>query len=154
MTTGTGPPTAETIEALLRQDLPLYEYIGLKVERIGEVLECGVPLTASNSNHVGGMHAAVQWASAEVLGGVAYLAHPEFGDCWAAVREVTIAFTKVARTGIHARAAFASSQVADVCKRLDAEGKAEFSLDVVVEDATGEVVGTAVGRYYLRRQNK
>src|SRR5947209_3081399 len=121
--------TPRQIDAILR-GLPLYEHIGLTVEKAGDVLECKAPITKSNSNHLGGMHAAVMWAAAEALGGIAYTAHPEFGACWFVVREVSISFKRVARTDIRARALFDSGSVAAITKQLVERGKAEYLLDV------------------------
>lgn len=146
-----GTVSAEKVEALLRRLCPIYEHIGLQVASVGDELSCTVPLIEANGNHLGGMHAAIQWAAAECLGGVAYTAHPELGRCWVAVRQVTIDFVAEARTDIRAVARFGPTDVAQVAEQLDMHGKAEYALDITICDLAGDKVATATGRYYLRR---
>ena len=149
MRSGCGDPGE--IQALLWRLLPLYEDIGLKVESLGDVLALSVPVSDANSNHLGGVHAAVQWASAEALGGLAYFAHPEFGDCWIAVRDVSITFKRVARTALRSEAVFDAAMVDDVSAQLASSGRADFELQMKILDTAGEVVTTAVGHYHFRR---
>ena len=140
------------LQAYLWKILPIYAYIGLIVESCGSVVQCSVPMIDPNRNHLGGMHAAVQWAVAEMLGGVAYYAHKaELGECWAVVRDVSISFLKPAMTDIRARASFGEAEVAQIKAQLDAAGKAEFVLDIELLDATNTLVTTGRGKYYLRR---
>ncbi|MBW3664333.1 MAG: DUF4442 domain-containing protein [Actinobacteria bacterium] len=151
MTGPTTPLTPAGIEAELRRLFPLYEHIGLRVESLGDTIVCAVPLTEANSNHLGGVHAAVQWAVAEATGGVVYFAHPEFGPCWIAVRNVTIEFLKVARTDLRAEATCGAAAVASIAEQLDGRGIAEYAIDISLRDTADQVVTTAVGHYYLRR---
>lgn len=139
------------IEAMVHGLCPLYEHIGLRVDRVDTVIACTVPLNEANSNHLGGVHAAVQWAVAEAIGGIAYFARPELGPCWIAVRDVTIVFTKVARTDLTAEATFGARQVAAIAEQLDRKGTADYEVDISLRDSAGDVVTSAVGHYYLRR---
>ncbi len=146
------PVIGAELQAYLRQVLPLYAYIGLTVESCVNVFECSVPLNEHNRNHFGGMHAAVLWAAAEVLGGIVYFAHQaEFGDCWGAAQEVSISFLKPAMTDVRARASFDEVQAAQVKAQMDARGKAGFVLDIELLDAVNTVVAKARGKYYFRR---
>ncbi|MEW6472010.1 MAG: PaaI family thioesterase [Actinomycetota bacterium] len=148
---GTGAADAAALEARLRLLIPLYEHIGIRIESVGEVLACTVPLTEANANHLGGVHAAVQWAAAEVLGGIAFLAHPELGDCWIVVPDLNITFKRVARTALRAEAVFDAVRVDDVAAQLAATGRADYEVAMTLRDTTGDVVATAVGHYHLRR---
>lgn len=139
------------LEDHLHRLLPLYGHIGLRIESLGDVLACTVPLTEANSNHLGAIHAAVQWAAAEALGGMAYFAHPEFGECWIAVREVNITFKRVARTPLRAEAVFDTTMAGDVAAQLSADGRADYELNMMLCDTGGDVVTTAVGHYVLRQ---
>jgi acyl-coenzyme A thioesterase PaaI-like protein len=145
------PPTPAGIEATVRKMCPLYTHIGLRVETLGDTIAATVPLTPANTNHLGGVHAAVQWALAEAVGGIAYFAHPELGPCWIAVRDVTIAFASVARTALRAEASFGAAQVDSILRQLDEHGTADYAVDINVRDTAGRVVTTATGHYYLRR---
>lgn len=154
MTTPTGDDlaTPAEIQAMIRRLCPLYQHIDLRVETVSDPVACTVPLTAANANHLGGMHAAVQWALAEAVGGVAYFAHPELGPCWIAVRDVSIEFNAVARTDLRAEARFGAADVAAIARQLDAHGTAEYTVDLAVRDTAQRIVTTATGHYYLRRR--
>lgn len=141
------------LQAWLHKTLPLYAYVGLSVDSWGDVLQCSVRLTENNRNHLGAVHAAVVWAVAETLGGIAYFAHvDELGKCFIAVREVTINFQKPARSDIRAKARFGAKELAQVQAQLDEAGKSEYDVDITVLDADDATVATARGRYYLRRE--
>jgi acyl-coenzyme A thioesterase PaaI-like protein len=139
------------LEARLHGLLPLYGHIGLRIVSLGDVLACTVPFTEANANHLGAVHAAVQWAAAEALGGLAYFAHPEFGECWIAVRDVSIDFKRVARTALRAEAVFDAPMVRDVAAQLAAHGRADYEIHMMLRDTSGGVVTTAVGHYVLRK---
>lgn len=146
------PSIEQEFQDYLRRVLPLYAYIGLSVDNCGPDMQCSVPLAVQNRNHFGGMHAAVLWAVAEVLGGVAYFAHKaELGECWGAVREVSISFLKPALTDVRARASLDPGQAAQLKAQMDARGKIEFVLDIELLDAGNTVVAKARGKYYFRR---
>ncbi len=149
--TDSDPITPAGIEAMVRRMCPLYEHIGLRVESLNDTIACTVPLTEANGNHLSGMHAAVQWALAEAVGGIAYLAHPELGPCWIAVRDVRIEFAAVARTDLRAEATFGAAQIASIKGQLDAHGTADYTVAIALSDADEQIVTTATGHYYLRR---
>ncbi len=145
------PVSASAIEAKIWRMCPLYEHIDLRVESIGDTVACTVPLTVANTNHLGGMHAAVQWAVAEAVGGVGFFAHPELGECWLAVRDVTISFVTVATTALRAEARFDAAQVASIAAQLTDRQRANYEVECVLRDTSGQVVTTATGHYHLRR---
>ncbi len=144
--------TPAGLEELVRDFCPLYVYIGLGIESIEETLVCSIPLNHANSNHLGGVHAAVQWALAEAVGGLAYFAHPELGPCWIVVRDLQINFHKVARTGLRAEGVFDAAAVAATAAQLAATGRADYEVEITLRDTGGEVVTTGVGRYRLHRE--
>jgi acyl-coenzyme A thioesterase PaaI-like protein len=138
--------------AMLRQMLPLYESIGLTVERMDDVLECSVPLSRHNQNHLGTMHAGAQWAAAEMLGGLLNIAHLQtLGNCNPVVCEVNIKFLKAASSRIRARTRFDADQVQTLNARLDSEKKVFFDLNIDLLDDADVVVSTVVARYRYKR---
>jgi len=138
--------------ALLRQLIPLYESIGLAVERMDDVLECSVPLSPHNRNHLGTMHAGIQWSAAETLGGLLYVAHQKtLGACKIVVSEVNIKFLKPATSRIRARTRFSLDQVLALKTLLDSEGKVSFDLNIELLDDADLVVSTVIAKYRYRR---
>ncbi len=139
------------LQAQLRKLVPLYDHIDLAVEaaRSG-VYRCCVPLSDRTKNHFNTVHAAIQWASGEVLGGLVLLANFEVTELFAVVRRVSIEFMQPARSAIVAEAAFADASVAEIRRRLEADGEAEFSLEAVVTDESGQEVARTSATYLLR----
>ncbi len=143
-------PEAE-LQAQLRLLVPLYEHIDLTVESSSAgVYRCRVPLSARTKNHFNTVHAAIQWASGEVLGGLVLLANFQVTELFAVVRKVSIEFMQPARSAIVAEASFADAAVAEIRRGLEADGEAEFSLDAVVTDESGQEVARTSSTYLLR----
>jgi acyl-coenzyme A thioesterase PaaI-like protein len=64
----------QEIEQWAKSTLPVYEFMDLGVVSVSEgVYQCFVPLTKNTGNHINTVHAAFQWASAEILGGLVVL---------------------------------------------------------------------------------
>ena len=139
----------EKVQRLLRRLCPLYEQLDLRVNSIGELLSVTVPLNDVTGNHLGGVHAAAQWAAAESLGGIAYAAHPELGRGWVAVRSVNIDFSSVARGDVCAEATFGAAEVSQLARQLGERGRADYDLLITLSTSSG-LVGQANGSYHIR----
>lgn len=142
-------PTVEAgIEALLHRVCPLYAHVGMTVEQARDGhYRCQLPMTAANSNHLGTIHAALQWALAEVLGGLAVLTifPPErFARLYAAVSAAEVQFIRPARGALIAEAQLASAEHDRVRAAVDAGNEGRFSLD------DGSVVARLRGDYIVR----
>jgi acyl-coenzyme A thioesterase PaaI-like protein len=146
-------PEAE-IEALLREVCPLYAHIGLTVEHARDgVYRCRVPMSAANINHLGTVHAALQWALGEVLGGLAVLSifPPErFAKLYAAVTWAEVAFVKPARGALVAEARLAPAAQERVRAAVDAGDEGSFGLDCVVRLEDGPEVAMFRAKYIVR----
>ena len=70
------PPSDETslearLEKGLRRTFPIYDFVGIEVQSAREgVYRCFVPFRPENLNHIATIHAAIQWAASEGLGGL------------------------------------------------------------------------------------
>lgn len=142
------------IQAALYEYCPLYRHTGLTVETAKNGwYRCSLPIDAKNTNHIGTIHAALQWAVAEVLGGLVVFASfelSEFGQLYAAVSAATVEFMRPARTAITAEA-FLDPKENERIRREVLEGReARFSLDVSVHSTSGEVVAKFRGDYVVR----
>ena len=61
----------DKIQSFLWKLIPFYEHVELSIESARDgVYRCRLPLNDRTKNHLGTVHAAIQWASAEVLGGL------------------------------------------------------------------------------------
>ena len=142
------------IQAMFYQYLPLYEHIGMTVESARDgIYRCRLPLDARNSNHFNTVHAALQWATAEALGGL--LLVDMFGqNCFAklfvAVKSAAIEFLRPARTAITAEAIADPKELQRIKALVDAGQEAQFSLGVRVLSADGETVARMCANYIAR----
>lgn len=146
--------STQAIQDLWWQFAPLYKHIGLTVESAQDgVYRCRVPFTPQNTNHLNTVHAAVQWAAAEVLGGivvVATVAPEDLFSIFGAVRSVSIEFIRPARTAIIAEAHLDAEEILQIKQRVSAREEAVFRLRAVVRSESGEVVATSDGQYVIR----
>lgn len=151
--TAVATPEAE-IEALLHRACPLYAHIGLSVERARDgSYRCRVPMTAANINHLGTMHAALQWALGEVLGGLAVLSlfsPARFAQLYAAVTWAEVSFVKPARGALAAEARLTPAERERVRSAVEAGGEGAFELDCAVRLDDGSEVARLRARYIVR----
>ena len=147
------PPEAE-IEALLHRVCPLYAHIGLGVERAHDgIYRCRLPMTPANINHLGTVHAALQWALGEVLGGLAVLSifpPARFAMLYAAVTWAEVAFVRPARGALLAEARLATADQDRVRAAVEAGAEGAFGLDCAVTLEDGSEVARLRARYIVR----
>ncbi len=144
------------LETTLRDLLPLYEHIDLKIESASNgVFRCFVPLNERNSNHFKTMHAALQWAAAEALGGVVLAASGiDLKKFLGGVRSVESDFLKPAETSVTAESHFSDAQMRAMKMDLEENGRCDFELDAVVRNRDGETVAQTKGVYAVRPRRK
>jgi len=142
------------LQALLYQSCPLYRHMGLTVESARDgTYRCRVPMEARNSNHLGTIHAALQWGAAEVLGGLVALTSFElqqFAHIFLAVKSATIEFARPARTAIFAEASIGLAERERIKAVVTAGQEASFTLDIAIRSESGETVATMNAAYVAR----
>jgi acyl-coenzyme A thioesterase PaaI-like protein len=145
--------TEASIQAYLWRKLPIYEHVGLTVESAhGGVYRCRVPLNERHRNHFNTVHAAIQWASAEVLGGIVVLANLELDQIFGVVRSVSIEFLRPARTAIVAEACFADAEADELKRELTSSGEAVLELHAVIRDEADTEVARSDAQYLIRKR--
>jgi acyl-coenzyme A thioesterase PaaI-like protein len=147
------------IQDLLYRVCPLYAHIGLSVEHAHDGLyRCRVPLTSQNINHLGTVHAALQWALGEVSGGLAILSifpPARFAQLYAAVTWVECEFLRPARGALVAEARMTDAERDRVRAAVDAGDEGRFGLDIAVSlEGSAEVVANLKARYIVRPRRK
>ena len=145
----------DEIQSFLRRLIPFYEHVGLSIESAKDgVYRCSLPLNDQTKNHLDTVHAAIQWASAEVLGGLVIAVNFRDSRLFVAVRSVTIEFLRPARSEITAEVLFPDERVEDLRRRLESKGEVEFEVRAVVRDSSQRDVASTVGRYVVRKQRE
>lgn len=138
--------------------MPFYKFVGLEIEAAADgVYRCRVPLNEQTGNHMMTMHAAVQWAVAEFLGGlvvVSVVDLNELPNIYGAVKSATINFMRAVRTDITAEARVDEPEIQRI-KALVAEGKeALFTLNPILRDTEGKTVATFSAEFVVRPRRK
>ncbi len=137
-----------------RTSCPLFEYIGLVVEAASdERYRCQIPLSRGNSNHLHSMHAGVQMAVVEALGGIVgmtLIPASERLKVYGAVRSFSIEFLRAARSDLVAETFFSAERADELRQKVKMGESTEFTLESTVRDTSGETVARAVAVYIVR----
>jgi acyl-coenzyme A thioesterase PaaI-like protein len=142
--------TPKMATAFVHQSVPAIGRLGVVVEAISPgVVELRVPIEG-NANHMGTMYAGALFALAELPGGLIPLAVLEPGRYVPIVTEMSVQFLAAARTDVTLVARMDPDELRALGGRVDAEGKAEFALELAGVDASGRTVITSRARYQLR----
>jgi acyl-coenzyme A thioesterase PaaI-like protein len=140
----------EQIRPILRKACPIYEFIGLEVlDSEARVGRCRVELNRETSNHIGTIHAGVQWTIAEAVGGVIALRNFDTRRYVPVIRSVEIQFERRALGALTAEARLSEGEFERVEAELQDNGKADFELQISLATDAGPVT-RARARYQLR----
>ena len=120
-----------------------------------EVLEPGfvrlrVPL-AGNENHIGSMYAGALFTLAEIPGGALFLTSFDASQFYPIVKEMNLRFRRPATGDIVVEARLSAEEIARLQSEAQANGKAEYVLELQLTDGSGEVVALSRGIYQLRK---
>ena len=120
-----------------------------------EVLEPGfvrlrVPL-AGNENHIGSMYAGALFTLAEIPGGALFLTSFDASKFYPIVKEMNLRFRRPATGDIVVEARLSAEEIARLQSEAQANGKAEYRLELQLCDASGEVVAQSNALYQLRK---
>lgn len=136
----------------MRASLPLYEYMDLRIESASNgIFRCAVPMIENNMNHFRSIHAALQWAAAEVLGGLVWtMSQPAEGEFVPVVRRFEIDFKRPAFGDIVAETRFSESQADTMKSELKANGRYDFVLESEIRNLDEETLAIGKGFYAIR----
>jgi acyl-coenzyme A thioesterase PaaI-like protein len=142
----------ELVRQLTEEQIAFVKRSGLKAE----VLEPGfvrlrMPLQG-NQNHINSMYAGALFTLAEIPGGALFMTSFDVQGYYPIIKEMTLRFRRPATSDILVEARLDQAQVARITMQADAEGKADYRLDLELKDAAGEVVAISQGLYQLRKR--
>lgn len=141
--------TPEQATEFVHQTVPAIGKLGVRVVGFGPGwVDLVVPIEG-NANHFGTMYAGAMFGLAELPGGLLPLAVLG-GDYTPIVTGVDIRFIAAARTDVRLTARLDPEDLKALAKRADAEGKAEFVLELTGQDADGRTVVQSTATYQLR----
>ena len=124
---------------------------GLKVVVLRDrYVKLSMPLQG-NVNHVGMMYAGSLFTIGEVMGGAIFGASFDMGQYYPLVKEVQIRFRRPALTDITLETLLEEGKAAQILMELQEKGKADFTLNLELIDANGEVVAIVQGVWQGRK---
>jgi uncharacterized protein (TIGR00369 family) len=132
--------------------VPFISHLGIEVTEMSEGEATALlPDRPELKNHVGSQHAGALFAVAETASGAAFVGAfaLRMGDLTPLARSAQIAYVKVARGPIEARAKL-GMPAAEALAKLDADGRIDFSVEVEMTDGEGDPVATATVDWNVR----
>lgn len=120
-----------------------------------EVLEPGfvrlrVPL-AGNENHLGSMYAGALFTLAEIPGGALFLTSFDASKFYPIIKEMNLRFRRPATGDIVVEARLSAEEIQRLQTEAQANGKADYTLQLQLMDSSGEIVAISCGIYQLRK---
>lgn len=142
---------AEIARQFTEEKIAFVKRMNLKAE----VLEPGfvrlrVPL-AGNENHIGSMYAGALFTLAEIPGGALFLTSFDARQFYPIIKEMNLRFRRPATGDIVVEARLSAEEVQRLENEAQANGKADYLLELELTDANGEVVALSRGLYQLRK---
>jgi acyl-coenzyme A thioesterase PaaI-like protein len=106
---------------------------------------------AGNQNHIGSMYAGALFTLAEIPGGALFMTSFDVTRFYPIVKEMNLRFRRPAKGDICVEARLSAEQIEQLQNEAQANGKADYLLELELTDANGEVVALSRGLYQLRK---
>lgn len=132
--------------------VPYISHMGIEVTEMSEGAATAVlPDRPELHNHVGSQHAGALFGVAETASGAAFVGAfaVRMGDLVPLARNAEISYVKVARGVVEAKAKL-GVPAEEALATLDKDGRIDFSVEVEMTDAEGDVVATATVAWNVR----
>lgn len=141
----------KSLAAYVESGIECIRRTGLKVVVLRDrYVKLSMPLQG-NVNHVGMMYAGSLFTIGEVMGGAIFGASFDMGQYYPLVKEVQIRFRRPALTDITLETLLEEGKAAQILMELQEKGKADFTLNLELIDANGEVVAIVQGVWQGRK---
>ncbi|MDT4845080.1 hypothetical protein FQZ97_790550 [compost metagenome] len=105
---------------------------------------------AGNQNHIGTLYAGALFTLAEMPGGALFLTSFDSRRFYPIVKEMNLRFRRPAKGDITVEARLGGEEIARIQRQAEADGKADYLLELQLLDAAGEVVAESRGLYQMR----
>ncbi len=106
---------------------------------------------AGNQNHIGSMYAGALFTLAEIPGGALFMTSFDVTRFYPIVKEMNLRFRRPAKGDICVEARLSVEQIEQLQNEAQANGKADYLLELELTDTNGEVVALSRGLYQLRK---
>ena len=103
-----------------------------------------------NVNHVGMMYAGSLFTLGEIAGGAIHMVSFDMTRLFPIVKEVKIRFRRPALTDVTMEVELSAEEASRIQTEALEKGKADYGLNLELEDASGEVVSIVSGTWQVR----
>jgi acyl-coenzyme A thioesterase PaaI-like protein len=107
-----------------------------------------------NGNHVGMMYAGSLFTLGEIAGGAIYVVSFDTTRLFPIVKEANIRFRRPAMTDVIMEVELSAEEASRIQAEALEKGKADYVLNLELEDADGEVVSIVEGTWQVRAMSK
>jgi len=136
---------------LLEKAVPLIEKTGVKIVELRDRFARIVMPFEPNINHIGIMYGGSLFILAEFSGGVIYYVSFDTTKFYPIVKEVSIRYRRPATTDVTLEVSLEPAEVETIQQAAQKEGKKDWTMDLELKDAHGEVCSIVHGTWQLRR---
>jgi len=135
-------------------DLPINQALGMQLATPGSAHGLELPESPLLLNHVGTIHASVQFALAEACSGEFLLGclGGENNQVFAVLRSSEAKFRKPAHGKLHAAGRITAESIAALLDELHSRGRVLIPVEVTVSDEKDVVTMTGQFTWFLQRQ--
>ena len=135
---------------LLEGTIQIIKEMGIHIEEMRDrYVKVVLPL-APNLNHIGTMYAGSLFTVGEYLGGPMFVASFDHTKYYPIVKALSIQYRRPATTDVTVEASLSKEEVAAVQKEADANGKADWKMDLELKDKSGQVCCLMQGVWQMR----
>ncbi|MFC0623181.1 YiiD C-terminal domain-containing protein [Kribbella deserti] len=131
--------------------VPVAHRMGIRIIEVLPGRVVGEVGLEGNTNHLGTMYAGVIFSAAEIIGGVLSIATFDAERFYPIVKTVRIRYRRPATGTVRAATWLDTATIASVREEATANAKADFALDALLTDESGEVIATTQADYQLVR---
>ncbi len=146
--------TSEEMKAIAKMAIDGIDAIkrtGIQVIEVRQRYTKIVMPLKGNINHVGMMYAGSLFTIGEIPGGILHIASFDVNRFFPVVKEINIRFRRPATTDVTLEMELGEEQVDHILAEAEKKGKADFSLEMKIKDAAGEVVAIVNGTWQIRK---
>jgi thioesterase domain-containing protein len=104
-----------------------------------------------NINHIGTMYAGSLFTAGEFIGGPLFIACFDYTRFFPIVKAMNIQFRRPAATDVTVEANLSTEEVDAIQREADAQGKADWKMDLEIKDQAGVVCCLLQGVWQMRK---
>ncbi len=138
---------------LVEETIPIIQKMGIKVL---EFRECYAKLMLpmdKNLNHIGIIYAGSLFTLGEISGGAIFNAAFDNKKFYPIVKDAAIRYKRMATTDVTVEVKMTEEEAEKISKQAENEGKADYSLNLEIKDANGEICCIVTGTWQIRKSN-